>query len=116
MMKQRKRIASAWFLLSVFVSMTILSGLHHHQPTVDTATDCADCVHHIHHSGHFTTAAEHFDDCVLCNFLSLTYTPAVTLQVTVPTCLTILSIHGNIDFTCCDASLYKPTRAPPFIL
>ena len=115
-MKQRKRIESAWILLSIFVSMMILSGLHQHQPIVDAVADCADCAHHIHHSGHFTTAAEHLDDCVLCNFLSLVYTPAAVLQVTVPTCLTILAIVDDIDFTCCDASQYKSTRAPPFIL
>lgn len=76
MKKQRKRITTAWFLLSIVVSMIILSGLHHHQPIANTVAECADCAHHIHHSGHFTTTAEHIDDCVLCQFLNLVYTTA----------------------------------------
>lgn len=78
--------------------------------------ECGDCTHHIHHSGHITTAVEHIDDCVLCQFLSLVYTPAVILLVVIPFSLTIRGILSNINFVYCKVVLYKSPRAPPFIL
>ena len=115
-MRQRKRITSAWLLLSIFVSMTMLTGLHHHEPTANLAADCVECAHHVHHSGHFTVAAENLDDCVLCQFLSLVYTPAATLLVAIPICLTVKAVTSNTNFLCCEVGLYDTTRAPPFIL
>ena len=106
MMRQRKRITSAWLLWSVFVSMILLTGLHHHEPTANLAADCVECAHHIHHSGHFTAATEHVNDCVLCQFLSLVYTPAATLMV----------VSSNVNCLCCEVGQYDSTRAPPFIL
>ena len=116
MMRQRKRITSAWLLLSVFVSMILLTGLHHHESTANLAADCVECAHHVHHSGHFTAATEHVNDCVLCQFLSLVYTPAATLLVAIPVCLTIWVTSNNVNFLCCEVGQYDSTRAPPFIL
>ena len=96
--------------------MIMLSTLHHHQPTVNVAADCAECVHHIHHSGHLTAATDHLDDCVLCQFLCLVYTPAATLMVAIPVCLTIRITPSNVNFLCCKVGQYDSTRAPPFIL
>lgn len=116
MRRQGKRIVSAWLLLSVFTSMILLSGLHHHEAVMNAAIDCADCTHHVHHSGHFTIDTSHLDDCVLCQFLSLVYTPAVILLVVIPFSLTIRGILSNINFEYCKVVLYKSTRGPPFIL
>ena len=115
MRKEGKRIVSAWLLLSVFASMILLSGLHRHE-AMAVAVDCADWMHHVHHSGHFTADASHLDDCVLCQFLSLVYTPAAVLQVIIPFNITIQVIPSHINFVCHEADLYKTTRAPPFIL
>lgn len=116
MMRQGKRTVSAWLLLSIFVSMILLTGLHRHQNAANQATDCVECAHHIHHSGHLTAATEHPDDCVLCQFLSLIYTPAATLLVATPTSLNVLPVTDNVDMICGEAVLYDSTRAPPFIL
>ena len=116
MRKEGRRIASAWLLLSIFVSMMVLSGLHHHKTLADVGTDCSACAHHVHHSGHLTADANHMDDCVLCQFLSLVYTPAASLLVVIPFCMTILATPSSINTVCCEANQYKPTRAPPFIL
>ena len=83
MKRQRKRIISAWLLLSIFVSIMMLSTLHRHHPIADPATYCEACTHHVHHSGHFTTAYEHLDDCVLCQFISLTFVAAAVAAVAV---------------------------------
>ena len=116
MKRQGKRFVSAWLLLSVFVSMILLTGLHRHQPAADHATDCVECAHHVHHSGHLTAATEQLDDCVLCQFLSLVYTPATTLLVAIPTSPTVQTVTGNINMICCEVGQYDSTRAPPFIL
>ena len=116
MKRQGKRVVSAWLLLSVFVSMILLTGLHRHQPAANQATDCVECAHHVHHSGHLTVATEHLDDCVLCQFLSLVYTPAATLLVATPISQTVLPVTDNVDMVCGEAGHYDSTRAPPFIL
>ena len=96
--------------------MIFLSGLHRHEAVANVAIDCADCTHHMHHSGHFTVDANHLDDCILCQFLSLVYTPAAVLQVAIPFNTTIQVIPSDINFVCHEVDLYKTTRAPPFIL
>lgn len=116
MKRQRKRVTSAWLLLSIFVSMMMLSSVHRHQPMADSAIDCEECAHHIHHSGHFTMAYEHLDDCVLCQFLNLIYTTTVTLSVAIPVCLTTRVATSNVDTVFCEVRQNNSTRAPPFIL
>ncbi len=77
--RRRRRIGLAWALLSVFVSMLLLSGLHRHEAVADAGTDCVECAHHIHHSGHLTIGFDHVDACVLCQFLHFVYTAAVVM-------------------------------------
>ena len=105
----------AWWLLSVFVSMLLLSGLHRHEAVVSAAADCMECAHHVHHSGHFTSAVDHVDDCLLCQFLHFVYTAAaVTLLVP----LVILAQHRrfflNSRMTERMPSVQN-TRGPPFV-
>ena len=76
----RRHIAS-WLLLAVFVPMLVFSSLHIHEDGVaETETACADCVNHSCH-GHLTQMATWTHDCVLCQFLTLTFvtTAAVAL-------------------------------------
>ncbi|MBP5798390.1 MAG: hypothetical protein J6W43_00580 [Prevotella sp.] len=115
-MRQGKRIVSAWLLLSVFTSMILLSGLHHHEEMTGAAIDCADCTHHVHHSGHLTVDTNHMDDCVLCQFISLVYTAAAILLVAILFSPTIQVIPSNVNFISRKIDQYKSTRAPPFIL
>jgi hypothetical protein len=116
MKRQGKRIASAWLLLSVFVSMILLSGLHRHETIANVAADCVECAHHMHHSGHFTVATDHMDDCVLCQFLTLVYTAAsATLLM-----LFIKFIQKERFILCHALVLREPsllcTRGPPIML
>ena len=115
MRRKGKRVVSAWFLLSVFVSMILLSGLHRHD-VANTAIDCADCAHHVHHSGHLTADSNNMDDCVLCQFLSLIYTPAAILLVVIPFSLIIQAIVCSVNLVPCKTDLHRSTRSPPFIL
>ena len=68
-----RRHITSWLLLAVFVPMLLLSSLHVHESGVGTAeTECTDCVHNSCH-GHLTQMASWTHDCVLCQFLSLTF-------------------------------------------
>jgi len=77
--------------------------------------ECGDCAHHIHHSGHITTAAEHFADCVLCQFLSLVYTTATVSFIVL--CVNYAQkrrFFFNSIILQRESSLWC-TRGPPFI-
>ena len=81
-LENRRHIAS-WWLLAVFVPMLLSSSLHIHEDGGAAAgTECADCVHHNCH-GHLTQMATWTHDCMLCQFLTLTFvaTAAVTLLI-----------------------------------
>ena len=113
---QRKRNIAAWVLLSVFVPMMILSAVHIHKPAADETANCVECAHHLNHPGHFTSAVEHLDDCVLCQFLSLAYAPAAVIQTVIFVALTTMVSIGNIQMVVSEAGHIKSTRAPPFML
>ena len=83
MEQQSKRTGIAWLLLSIFVSIMMLSGLHCQEEVDSASAGCAECAHHIHHSGHFSTVTDHMDDCLLCQFISFVYT-AAAVTVLVP--------------------------------
>ena len=78
----RRHIAS-WLLLAVFVPMLVISSLHVHEDGAAAETECVECVHHSCH-GHLTQIATWTHDCLLCQFLTLTFvaTAAVTLLIT----------------------------------
>lgn len=80
MNRQGRRIGIAWLLMSVFVSMQLLSGVHRHEAVASVAIDCVDCAHHVHHS-HYAASADHLDDCLLCQFLHFVYTVAATTVI-----------------------------------
>ena len=65
----RRRIASI-LLLAVFLSMLLFSSLHIHPDQTLTQDECTDCVAH-HCGGHIGQQTLSFDDCVLCQFLTL---------------------------------------------
>ena len=115
MNRQYKRIGVTWLLLSVFVSMLLLSGLHRHEVVESAAVDCVECAHHVHHS-HYAASVDHLDDCLLCQFLHIVYTAAVT-TVLVP--LLILAQHRRF-FLNGRTTQGQPsvlyTRGPPSVL
>ena len=116
MNRQNHRIGIAWLLLSVFVSMVLLSGMHRHEAVASAEADCIECAHHVHHSGHFTTSVDHLDDCLLCQFLHLVYTTAAII-VLVP--LVVLAQNRRFLLNCRmtqEEPSVRYTRGPPFML
>ena len=95
--------------------MLVVSSLHIHQDGAATAvTECKDCVHHSCH-GHLTQTATWTHDCLLCQFLTLTFvaTAAVTLLVVYKV------LSGRIDAqrrnVCVAHNGIVGLRAPPAI-
>ena len=71
-LENRRHIAS-WLLLTVFLSMVCISSFHVHKDVAaSTMTECADCMQHNCH-GHLTQTALWSHDCVLCQFLTLSF-------------------------------------------
>ena len=116
MAKQRNRRVTAWALLSVFVSMMLLCGLHRHHEVVNPAADCTECAHHVHHSGHFSTADDGVHDCVICQFIGLGYTMAEVLTIVIPVSFVIMVWRRGCRCIISRASRQNSSRAPPFIL
>ncbi|MCR5270112.1 MAG: hypothetical protein K6D91_03740 [Prevotella sp.] len=77
-----KRIFTAWTLLLVFSSMLLVTSFHIHEREAQEETECSDCVRHSC-QGHLTNVVSWSHDCVLCQFLTLTYvaTGAIVISV-----------------------------------
>ena len=111
-----KRIGIAWLLLSIYVSMQLLSGIHRHEAVASVAVDCVECAHHVHHSGHLAASADHVNDCLLCQFLHLVYTVAA-VAVLVPLIVSTQNRHFFLNSRMTqEAPSVLYTRGPPFIL
>lgn len=115
MNRPNRRTGLAWMLLSIFVSMLLLSGVHHHEAMASMSADCMDCAHHVHHSGHFAASVDYPDDCLLCQFLHLVYTVAAA-TVLVPL---VILLHDRRLFLNSTIIQKEPsaltTRGPPFV-
>ncbi len=70
-----KRNIASWVLLAVFVPMLLISSFHIHESS-GGAYSCTECVHHVCH-GHLAQQSVHLNDCVLCQFLTLTFVAAL---------------------------------------
>ncbi|MBO4663526.1 MAG: hypothetical protein J5663_03825 [Bacteroidaceae bacterium] len=77
-----KRHISAWMLLAVFVPMLLISSLHIHEESETAEEACAECVHH-HCYGHLSQLTTTMHQCILCQFLTLSFvaSSAITLVV-----------------------------------
>ena len=73
-----RRRLYARILLAVFLPMMALTMLHMHDDAGEVDL-CQECVMHIHHNGHFSSGSLTFDNCLICQFLSLTYIQAAVL-------------------------------------
>ena len=74
------RAWAARLLLSVFLPIVMLSSLHVHEHATGDG-DCFECVNHLPHGGHISLQTASLHDCVLCQFVSLSYVAAVTLTM-----------------------------------
>ena len=75
---RRKRNMASWLLLAVFVPMLLLSSLHIHNYEQSADEQCTECVHH-QCGGHIGQQTLSLDDCLLCQFLTLSVTIAACI-------------------------------------
>ena len=76
----RKRHIASWLLLAVFVPMLILSSLHVHEQVQKNIVDCKECVD-LGGRRIIKKLSMSMDDCVLCQFLMLTFVAGAALAV-----------------------------------
>jgi hypothetical protein len=111
-LKTKRHIAS-WILLAVFLPMLVFSSLHIHEGSASTAeTECADCIHHSCH-GHMTTMSHWAHDCVLCQFLSLTFIATAAVCLIILNNVVSVRIDARQHHVCVAYSGIVGLRAPP---
>ena len=98
--------------------MMLMSWLHvHDEDTHSGCVDCIDCLHHVHHVHHFHVSAHDAElgTCLLCQFLTIEYTPSPLLDFD-----WIAWQEGNewqqlYVSVLAPAILLKSLRGPPYI-
>ena len=92
--------------------MLLFSSLHIHPDQALTQDECTDCVAH-HCGGHIGQQTLSFDDCVLCQFLTLSFVAVA--------CVSLIaarkSVNSRINAQQCHVSVayhgIVGLRAPP---
>jgi len=106
----KKRNIASWVLLAVFVPMLVLSSLHIHH--VGGEDDCVECVdHHCH--GHLGQLATNSHQCVLCQFLTLSFVSATAIAVVYYKNVRSTFIAHRQRIVIIDACRVPSLRAPP---
>ncbi|MBO7470497.1 MAG: hypothetical protein J6T78_01405 [Bacteroidaceae bacterium] len=72
-----KRHIAAWVLLATYLPMLLFSSLHLHNDEGYGETTCAECVQHQCH-GHLSQFSDGMHQCLLCQFLTLSYVSNAT--------------------------------------
>lgn len=112
-----RRQVTARLLLTIYLMILSASVLHvhHHADHADDPVVCQDCLHHVQHSGHVGTNTVPSDTCLVCEFLSVTYLAAQTLDIEDAVFLffdTLKDCIHQVPICFCE----NPCgRAPPFI-
>lgn len=108
----QKRTWAARLLLLVFLPILVFSSLHVHEYAVGQG-DCYECTNHLHHSGHVSLQTASFHDCVLCQFVTLSYIIGVALVLVVAATIHAVS-YSTLSVQCLSALYFSQTpRAPP---
>ena len=111
---EARRHLYAWLLLSVFVPMMAIASLHiHPNYNEEASTICLSCIHHQAHAGHLIKATGHLHDCVLCQFLTLTYVSAAVVAVAFIFHAVWILHAPHQRFVCCSSWCNIVTRGPP---
>ena len=111
---EQYRTAIAVLLLSVVLPMALVLPFHHHDCSEHEEHVCELCEHHLPHPAHLSSD-EHADDCLICQFLGISYLPEAsagipTAQSDISTCCAIPSNDAP------SAQVeHLSTRAPPYL-
>ena len=109
-LKQRRQ-HFARILLSVFLPMMMLSAVHVHE--TPSSLECEQCAHHVSHAGHLSAASSHDYNCVLCQFLTLPFVPAVVVGTLVVFNFHQISRQWRVCYAPCGVIISHSQRGPP---
>lgn len=98
-------------LTAVILPAILVSSFHHHELLPEP--QCIDCVHHVPH-GH-VSGIQHTDDCLVCQFLSISWLTVSDEPLAIPVLRTILL--GESPCQASDFLFFQhlSTRAPPAV-
>ncbi|MBO5580839.1 MAG: hypothetical protein J5952_10555 [Prevotella sp.] len=110
----QKRTWAARLLLLVFLPVLMFSSLHIHEYAAAEG-ECYECANHLHHSGHISLQTASFHDCVLCQFVTLTFVAAVAVVLLMAVQAPAVVIVSPTAY--CPSALRRQNspRAPPVI-
>ena len=111
----RQRRMAARFLLLVFATMLLLASVHRHEAEASSAL-CEECVHHLPHGGHLQASPTGVDNCVLCQFLSLSYVASLAVGLVVIVSFLSAALPCQQVFCQQQYAAQRIPRAPPFSL
>ena len=109
-----KRHIASWVLLAVYLPLLLFSSLHIHETSDVREAECPECVHHQCH-GHLGQLSDGMHQCVLCQFLTISYVATATWSL-----LFHQPKRKNI-YTLCRRAVCQPPRgiiklrAPPSV-
>ncbi|MBP5570618.1 MAG: hypothetical protein J6X46_06335 [Prevotella sp.] len=108
---KRRRQLFARILLSVFVPIMMLSAVHVHEEA--SSPECEQCAQHVSHAGHLSADNSHTYNCVLCQFLTLPFVPAVVIGTLFIFTFHQVSRQWNIRHAPCSVTISHSQRGPP---
>lgn len=110
---QHIRTAIAVLLLSVVLPITLVLPFHHHEIEEVALEPCELCATHQSHPGHLV-AANPMDNCLVCQFLGVTYLPEETADAPAKPHVVSAFFAGPAASVASVSLLNLSTRAPPF--
>ena len=107
------RTVIAVLLLSVVLQMTLLLPFHHHEHPDPEELSCELCEHHQPHPAHLSASAQP-DNCLICQFLGVSYLPEASAEAPAGTGKGI-ALHLALSKKAPVVQLtLLSTRAPPY--
>ncbi|MBQ8098561.1 MAG: hypothetical protein IJ244_03480 [Bacteroidaceae bacterium] len=107
--------AYARLLLLIFISILAARTFHLHEPQLPgPAAICVDCSTGVPHSGHLSTDAGGWSECLVCQFLSLVFiVPVAGMLSPMQRAACRKNGHRGAHIIVQSLNLRSP-RAPPF--
>lgn len=99
-------------LLVLYMTILLAGALHVHE-RVGQDFVCQDCINHIYHNGHIAEASSSSGECLLCDFLSVTYIATCAILVALVAVIVVCTIKTSINKAhSCQRGVLS-LRAPP---
>lgn len=111
----KRRTLIGRFLLALYLTILAVGTFHVHEHVGEDFV-CQDCINHVDHAGHISVGDVAMGDCLLCNFLSISYLVA---EATALVTIVLVLHHDFVEHTVCAVCPAKRKillRGPPVCL